>query len=333
MRLPARLLARFALLAALLGCAWSAPADEIRLRNGKTVTGEIVGFENNMFKLKTDFGFILIEKSKVASIVPSAAKPKKAEKDSAKSGAEKESAPDKLEKREAVKTDSASPAKTDRKEDKPASSAPPAQTIPLTPDSSSAPVKRVAAPAAPTVAELPASAPVSSPATSPANPPAAPQPPPVSEAVQGNIYTNYTYGFRLYKAPGWQLIEDARRTLPNAVVAMGTEDRMTMLIAGIEPSKEPLEATATSIEERMRAGYENYRHLSRKKTTVGGLPAVEILYRGVEGERDWSGRLVVVARGKEYFTILGITFADSDLIQIQENIVARAIASMDFHVN
>ena len=66
-------------------------------------------------------------------------------------------------------------------------------------------------------------------------------------------------------------------------------------------------------------------------TRSSGESAVEILYRGVESEHDWSGRLVVVARGKEYFTILGITFADSDLIQIQENVISRAISSMDFH--
>jgi hypothetical protein len=45
---------------------------------------------------------------------------------------------------------------------------------------------------------------------------------------------------------------------------------------------------------------------------------------------DWSGTLAVVARGGEIFTVLGMTFADTDLIQIQENVIAHAIASLDF---
>ena len=41
---------------------------------------------------------------------------------------------------------------------------------------------------------------------------------------------------------------------------------------------------------------------------------------------------MVVARGNEILTVLGMTYADSDLIQIQENVIARAIASLDFSV-
>ena len=41
---------------------------------------------------------------------------------------------------------------------------------------------------------------------------------------------------------------------------------------------------------------------------------------------------MVVARGNEILTVLGMTYADSDLIQIQENDIARTIASLDFSV-
>src|ERR1044071_7451688 len=47
-------------------------ADEIKLKDGKKLDGVIVGYEDNMFKVKTDFGFVLVEKDKIASIVPSA---------------------------------------------------------------------------------------------------------------------------------------------------------------------------------------------------------------------------------------------------------------------
>jgi hypothetical protein len=46
---------------------------------------------------------------------------------------------------------------------------------------------------------------------------------------------------------------------------------------------------------------------------------------------DWSGTLVVVSRGPDVFTVLGMTFADTDLIQIQENVIARSIASLDLN--
>jgi hypothetical protein len=65
---------------------------------------------------------------------------------------------------------------------------------------------------------------------------------------------------------------------------------------------------------------------------VGGTPAVEYKYRGTAEGHDWSGTLVVVGRGKDALTMLGMTYADSDLIQIQENVIARAIASTDFNV-
>src|SRR5215467_1337074 len=46
-------------------------ADEIRLKDGKKLNGVIVGYEQDMFRVKTDFGFVLVEKDKIASIIPS----------------------------------------------------------------------------------------------------------------------------------------------------------------------------------------------------------------------------------------------------------------------
>src|ERR1700744_4411619 len=45
-------------------------ADEIQLKDGKTFYGTIVGYDNKMFKIKTDFGFIYVEKDKIAAIIP-----------------------------------------------------------------------------------------------------------------------------------------------------------------------------------------------------------------------------------------------------------------------
>jgi hypothetical protein len=164
--------------------------------------------------------------------------------------------------------------------------------------------------------------------------PAPPEPevPANREEVQGNVYTNYTHGFRMYKAPSWKLIDDARTALPNAIVAMGTFNESTLMVVGREKTKQPLDAAATTVEKRLHDVYLNYRQISQQKTVVGGLPAVEYRYRGKADEHDWSGTLVVIARGNDILTALGMTYADTDLIQIQENVIARAITSLDFNV-
>src|SRR5437868_8092614 len=78
-------------------CAASAlplRADEIRLKDGKKLNGVIVGYEQNMFRIKTDFGYVLVEKDKIASIVPSAeAQPAPNPADNAKPASGNASAP------------------------------------------------------------------------------------------------------------------------------------------------------------------------------------------------------------------------------------------------
>src|SRR6266581_1244858 len=64
------LLAVVALAISTIGA--SARADEIRLKDGKKLYGVIVAYEDNMFKVKTDYGYVLVEKDKIASIIPTA---------------------------------------------------------------------------------------------------------------------------------------------------------------------------------------------------------------------------------------------------------------------
>jgi len=59
-----------AALAALSLAASAGRADEIRLKDGRKLYGVIVAYEDNMFKVKTDFGYVLVEKDKIASIIP-----------------------------------------------------------------------------------------------------------------------------------------------------------------------------------------------------------------------------------------------------------------------
>src|SRR5438477_10721095 len=43
-------------------------ADEVVLKDGKKITGTVVGFENGMFKVETEFGFALVRKDRVVTI-------------------------------------------------------------------------------------------------------------------------------------------------------------------------------------------------------------------------------------------------------------------------
>ncbi len=327
-----------ALTAALCVAAGSVCADEIRLKDGKKLYGVIVSYDDNMFKVKTDFGYVLVEKDKIASIVPStpASETPKTDKAPATKKDPANAAEPKTE--PAVATGSEGTAAATNAS---AKSAEPANGKR---DKSAAKITNAAVkpeiPAATTTAAVPPA--IKGPATAPnggvgvaAAQPAAPKEPeaPVMrEEIQGNQYTNYTHGFKMYKAPSWALSEEARKALPDAIVALGTYNQSTLMVIGEEPTKIALEPAAAMVEKRLSEIYDNYRRISQKKSVVGGLPAMEYHYRGLADGHDWSGTLVVIARGPNVLTVLGMTYADNDLIQIQENVISRSIASLDFGV-
>ena len=81
----------------------------------------------------------------------------------------------------------------------------------------------------------------------------------------------------------------------------------------------------------MREVYENYRLISERKTSWAACLPSSIAIAG------WRICTTGLARWRwfhaagDIFTILGMTYADKDLIQIQENVITRAIASLDFN--
>src|SRR5713226_4426174 len=93
----------------------------------------------------------------------------------------------------------------------------------------------------------------------------------------------------MYKPPGWHVIEDAQKTLPTAIAAMGTGDETTLLVIGRELLKTSLDLQAASTERQLREIYQNYRRLSEQRSRVAGLPALERRYRGTVDGHDWSG--------------------------------------------
>jgi hypothetical protein len=325
--------------------ALTARADEIQLKDGKKLYGVIVAYEDNMFKVKTDYGFVLVEKDKIAKIIPSTpaskSEPQPAAKKDVPPATPKPAGDSQPQTEPAVGSSADTPTTATNTSEKSASSGTPKKTDKAAPKVTNvavkpelpagAPAGNVAAPAIKGSANAPANSPTAI-GAAPA-PPKEPELPANREEIQGNLYTNFTHGFRMYKAPSWSMIEEARSALPNAIVAMGTSNESTLMVVGEESTKEPLDAAAAGVERRLHDVYAKYQRISQRKTVVGGLPAVEYQYRGTADDHDWSGKLVVVARGKDILTILGMTYADTDLIQIQENVIARAIASLDFNVH
>ena len=324
-----------ALVVALCATAAAARADEIRLKDGKKLYGVIVAYEDNMFKVKTDFGYVLVEKDKIASIVPSTPanetpktdKTPVAKKDPAKE-TEPKAEPAVASSTEGTASATNASAKSAEKREK---TGPKITNAAVKPEVPATTKTNAVAPAI----TGPTAAPNATLAASSAQPaaPKEPEPPAIREDIQGNLYTNYTHGFRMYKAPSWQLNDDARKSLPDAIVALGTLNQSTLLVIGKEQTKVALEPAAATVEKRLSEIYENYRRISQRKTVVGGMPAVEYHYRGMADGHDWSGTLVVITHGTDVFTVLGMTYADNDLIQIQENVISRSIASLDFSVH
>jgi hypothetical protein len=318
----------FRVLAALLAVftlgVLAAPgrADEIRLKDGKKLYGVIVAYEENMFKVKTDYGYVLVEKDKIAQIIPSTpAEPAVPKKPTAKPAAETSPKPEPA----VVKSNepAASVSNANAKSVEPI-----IKNLAVRPE---IPVSSGKSDAAPPAIKSPVAVPKTALAgATPPPPPPKEEPPPLREEIQGNQYINHEFGFRIFKAPSWQIIDGAGQTLPNAIVAMGTSNESTLLVVAREKTKTPLDTSARTVEERLHDVYENYRLISQRKSVVSGQPAIEYRYRGMADGHDWSGTLVVIARNGEIFTVLGMTFADTDLIQIQENVITRAIASLDF---
>lgn len=313
-----------AFLALLALCvAASARADELKLKDGTKISGTIVGFEENSFKVKTSYGFAVVQKNQVVSIsikgaAESPQKPEAAVKVNSKQKKEEEEAT--AEARPSEKPAPASP--VEKKSATPSKTAP----APAAPSPSAS-----AKPAPPNPSDQPATP---SPAPAGNNAAAAPapdaQPLPIREQVTGNDYANLTYGFEMYKPPDWQVIAGARSLLPGAITAMGTEDQRTYLLIGRQAAEKSVFAQINATQQRLTEIVDHFRPLGETHVTVSGLPAIERRFRGSADQHDWSGIVVYLPRGAQLYTIFGMTRADSDLVQIQENVIARAISSLRF---
>jgi hypothetical protein len=183
--------------------------------------------------------------------------------------------------------------------------------------------------AAPSTVAPATAKPVATPASA-ATPAPEAHPLPLKESVLGNLYSNQTYGFSMYRPPEWEILGDPRSAMPEAITALGTDDHSTLLVIGRDVQGGSIDARAAGTEHKLRDIYDNYRPALSRHISIAGLPAVELRFRGTADEHDWSVTAVTVARGNEVFTILGMTYADSDLIQFQEAVLSKVIGSLQF---
>jgi hypothetical protein len=308
-------------------------ADELKLKDGTKIVGTIVGFEENSFKVKTNYGFAVVQKDQVVSIsiTDSAKRPdsEKKSEPSADKPAPPATAVNSYKKHNATPLTppnpppAADPGTSDPK-------TPPPNASPAAPNAAPATAKSVT-PAAPPENPAPAkAAPPASAATAPPPPPKPAQPESMRERVTGNLYANETYGFQMYKPPTWQLVEGARSVLPGAITALGTSDQTTYLLIGRQPIEKSFASDIDATDRHLQNTLDNFRPLGEKKIVISGEPAVEKRFRVSVEQHDWSGIAVFFQHDAHLYTIFGMTSADSDLVQIQENVISRAISSLQF---
>jgi len=304
-------------------------ADELKLKDGTKIVGTIVGFEENSFKVKTNYGFAVVQKDQVLSIsITDSAKKLDPEKKSDPS-ADKPAPPAATV--NSYKKNNTAPSTPPLA----APAADPNASDPKAASSNTSPASTATtatAKAAATTAPAPAKTPT--PTAAVAQPPAAPAalapPESMRERVSGNLYANETYGFQMYKPPTWQLVEGARSVLPGAITALGTSDQTTYLLIGRQPIEKSFASDIDATDRHLRSTLDNFRALGEKKIVVSGEPAVEKRFRVSVDQHDWSGVAVFFQHDAHLYTIFGMTSADSDLVQIQENVISRAISSLQF---
>jgi len=279
-----------------------ATAEEITLHNGQKIVGTIVGFESDMFRVETEFGFALIRKDRVRSISFGLSSSKEAGQ---KPGERKnpppapKSTPGVLEKATGSSLDATKPAA----ENAPALGA----------SSMSASVATAPAPAK--------APPVSRPLDEPL-------PTPIQERVEGNSYINDTFHFAMYKPPGWKTHEEALRETGRAIVALGPEDEQTLLIVERQVWSGPPELKNDTTEANLRQTYQDYQAVSESPTKLDGRPAVRRDFRGLMDGVEWHGVSVRVAEGNTVFGIIGLTSAET--FQFQQALLNKIINSFRF---
>ncbi len=311
----------------------SAPlaAEEFYLKDGTKIVGTIVGFEEKAFRVETSFGFAIIYKDKIERIVftgsvpqpvPGAELEQTLPSEPVVAESSQETAAEELETeksliQEAEAREEAEEAATEKestaeKESAPEPAPPEGGVEGATPEEA---------------AKLPASEPAKE--TLPRRPTAPAIPTRIIEQVTRTRYVNHTYRFQLYKPPTWRSYPTMVRPQKALVAALGTPDEATLLLIGRERYTGDLLSYARLAEPSLQGLYQDYRKLAEVPTQVAGLPALERRFTGTTEGRFWTGMAIYFARGREYFTLLGVTAA-GETVGFQQAILRKVVNSLAF---
>jgi hypothetical protein len=273
-------------------------ADELSLKDGRKISGTIVGFENGMFRLETEFGFILVRRDKVISIKVSegGAKeiPQKAEARRSANGTSENATGNE----DASRLDGAEPA-SDRRAS-PAASA----------HTASSPPSRV--PQAPPVSRLLNE----------------PLPAHMVEHEEGNNYFNDTFHFVMYKPPDWKIYNELPRGKVSALVALASEDEQTLLFVDRQVWSGVPDLNNDIVDSNLRTIYQDYKKHSESETQIDGHPAIRRDFSGLIDGVEWHGVAVRVVQGSTVYGIIGMTSAET--FQFQEAVFNKIVKSFHF---
>ncbi len=272
-------------------------AEEIELVDGSKITGSIVGYEGDMFRVQTDFGFALVRKDRVTSISfpPPAPEPVQAEVKEEPSG-EKLAAEKKKEPAQETPT-TASVAASEKELKKKAAV------------EKKTSVEAAKTPAQETLAQ-------------------AEMPDYLFETVRGNTYTNHRYKFAMYKPPTWIMFNEIREASPTGVMAMGTADEQTLLFVESEPTSGNPVLHGRLIDSKLRRTYQNYRVITDEEFTVDGRKAIRRTFRGILDGVDWYGMAVHVKGDNDTIGIIGLT--SSENFQFKQAVFNKIVKTFHF---
>lgn len=317
---------RLLVMAALVYWAGAARAEEIILKDGQKIVGTIVGYENNMFRVETDYGVALVRKDKVASVQivkpddasAKAAAPKPSE---AKPSAEKPT-------RAAAGPETAPRASALRAATEKTPAPQPSEAKP----SAEKPARAAAGPEAAPPAAAPRAASEKVPAqpvqTAGSHPLDVPLPANLQEHVEGSTYINDTFQFSMFKPPDWMIYEGVSKETGSGIMAMGAEDEQTLLFVDRQVWSGTPNLSSGQVEAKLRQPYQEYRKISEEPFQCDGLPAIRRTFTGVLDGAEWHGVAVYVAHGNTVFGVIGLTSAE--MFEFQQALFSKVIKTFHF---
>ncbi len=153
----------------------------------------------------------------------------------------------------------------------------------------------------------------------------------LQEHWDGNIYTNDTFQFSMYKPPDWKIYEGVPKETGSGIMAMGTEDEQTLLMVDRQLWSGTPKLTGSEPEAKLRQTYQEYRLVSEEPFVCDGKAATRRTFTGILEGAEWHGVAVHVIEGNMVFGITGLTAAET--YQFQEAIFNKIFKTLHFETS